>query len=136
MAKIVFWEKPGCKGNQRQKDILLTSGHELEVRNLLTEPWTKENLKLFFNNRPVAEWFNKTHPQIKSAVISPCNLTREKALDMMIVEPLLIVRPLMQIGEERIAGFDVETLHRWIGLKQETIGPADPQNCPCVNNEG
>ena len=35
MAKIIFYEKPGCGGNARQKALLLASGHELEVRNLL-----------------------------------------------------------------------------------------------------
>jgi hypothetical protein len=41
LAKITFWEKPGCQGNARQKEILLASGHELEVRNLLAEPWSE-----------------------------------------------------------------------------------------------
>ena len=36
MAAIVFWEKPGCQGNAKQKDIMRASGHELEVRDLLT----------------------------------------------------------------------------------------------------
>jgi len=42
MARIIFWEKPGCQGNARQKEILLASGHELEVRDLLAEPRTGE----------------------------------------------------------------------------------------------
>ena len=54
---------------------------------------------------------------------------------MMVAEPLLISRPLMQVSEERLAGFDVETVHHWIGLKQETVGSGDPQNCPCIKNE-
>lgn len=135
MSKIIFWEKPGCKGNERQKNILLNSGHELDVRNLLTEPWTKENLELFFQNRPIADCFNKTNPQIKAGVISPGRLSREEALNMMVAEPLLILRPLMQVGEKRLAGFDIETVCRWIGLKQETVGPGDPENCPCVNSQ-
>ncbi len=114
---------------------MLNSGHELEVRNLLTEPWTKGKLELFFNDRPIADCFNKTNPKIKAAVISPDSLTREEALNMMVAEPLLISRPLIQVGEERLAGFNVETVHHWIGLKQETVGSRDPQNCLCVKNE-
>ena len=34
MAKVVFYEKPGCGGNARQKRLLVQSGHELEVRDL------------------------------------------------------------------------------------------------------
>jgi len=130
--KLVFWEKPGCKGNLRQKEILIASGHELEVKNLLTEVWTAEKLLLFFGARAVEEWFNPSNPLIKSGEIVPAEVSPKDALQMMISEPLLIVRPLMQTGDERLAGFEVQEVHNWIGLKLETIGERDPKNCPCV----
>lgn len=133
MATITFWEKPGCQGNARQKEILLASGHRLEVRNLLTEPWTEESLALFFGDRPVTEWFNQAHPRVKSGEVIPGDYGREEALRLMVDEPLFIVRPLMQIGDERLAAFDVVQVHNWIGLKLDSIGERDPQNCPCVN---
>ena len=132
MAKVIFWEKPGCKGNAKQKEILFASGHELDVRNLLTEAWTEEALAAFFGKRPVAEWFNPTNPQVKSGEIVPAQVTAEDALRMMVAEPLLIVRPLMQVGNERLAGFQVEQVHNWIGLQLDSVGERDPQNCPCV----
>lgn len=132
MAKIIFWEKPGCQGNSRQKEILLASGHELDVRNLLTEPWSKELLSRFFGNRPVAEWFNPAHPRVKSGETLPGSFSREEALQLMVAEPLFIVRPLMQIGNERLAGFDVKQVHNWIGLALDSVGDRDPRNCPCV----
>jgi nitrogenase-associated protein len=132
MANIIFWEKPGCKGNTRQKEILIASGHQLEVRNLLIELWTAEQLKRFFGSRPVAEWFNLTNPLIKSGQIDPGKVEASDALAMMVDEPLLIVRPLMQVGEERLAGFEVEEVHNWIGLKIEAIGERDPKSYPCV----
>ncbi len=135
MAKVIFWEKPGCQGNARQKEILLASGHELEVRNLLTEAWTEEELARFFGSRPVAEWFNMTNPKVKAGEIAPSRVGREEALEMMVAEPLLIVRPLMQVGGERLAGFDVGVVHNWIGLKSETVGDRDPKNCPCVQSQ-
>lgn len=135
MAKVIFWEKPGCQGNARQKEILLASGHELEVRNLLTEAWTEEELARFFGSRPVAEWFNMTNPKVKAGEIAPSRVGREEALEMMVAEPLLIVRPLMQVGEERLAGFDVGMVHNWIGLKSETVGERDPKSCPCVQSQ-
>lgn len=136
MAKVIFWEKPGCQGNARQKAILAASGHELEVRNLLTEDWTGSRLALFFGSRPVAEWFNPTNPRIKSGEISPATTSRDRALELMVAEPLLIVRPLMQVGNERLAGFDVRQVHNWIGLKLDTVGDRDPKNCPCVSRSG
>jgi len=132
MAHIIFWEKPGCQGNSRQKEILLASGHELEVRNLLAEPWTRDTLALFFGERPVAEWFNPSNPRVKSGELDPASIDAEEALAMMVEEPLLIVRPLMQVGAERLAGFDVAQVHNWIGLALESVGERDPKNCPCV----
>ena len=136
MAAIVFWEKPGCQGNAKQKEILRNSGHELEVRDLLNEPWDAPTLALFFGERPVAEWFNPAHPRIKSGEVVPAVFDREEALKLMVAEPLFIVRPLLQVGEERLAGFDVEQVHNWIGLDLESVGDRDPRNCPCVTRGG
>ena len=44
MARILFYEKPGCTGNLRQKRLLVDAGHTVLARNLLTEPWTAERL--------------------------------------------------------------------------------------------
>ena len=54
MAELTFYEKPGCQGNARQKALLRSAGHQLTVRNLLTEPWTAERLQGFFGDLPVA----------------------------------------------------------------------------------
>jgi nitrogenase-associated protein len=131
-AHIIFWEKPGCQGNARQKQILLASGHELEVRDLLSEPWTGESLARFFGERPVAQWFNPSNPRVKSGELDPAAIEAEAALAMMVAEPLLIVRPLMQVGQERLAGFEVQQVHNWVGLALDSVGPRDPKNCPCV----
>jgi nitrogenase-associated protein len=134
MAHIIFWEKPGCVGNKKQKELLLATGHQLEVKNLLSEPWTKEKLRLFFNTIPVHDWFNKTNPQVKSGEINPAELSEEQALSLMLNEPLLIRRPLLQTGEECRCGFDVEQLNAWIGLDPKLIGDEDPQDCPHPEN--
>jgi len=132
MAQIIFWEKPGCSGNRRQKEILIASGHQLEVRDLLSEPWDTDQLKLFFGDRPVKEWFNPSNPRVKSGELLPEKTTSQEALTMMVAEPLLIVRPLMQVGEQRLAGFDVEEVHNWVGLSLDSVGERDPKHCPCV----
>jgi nitrogenase-associated protein len=136
MSTVQFWEKPGCQGNARQKEILRASGHDLEVHDMLTESWSVESLALFFGDRPVTEWFNPAHPKVKSGEVVPERYSRQGALRLMVAEPLFIVRPLMQVGEERLAGFDVNQVHNWIGLHLESIGARDPRNCPCVTGSG
>jgi nitrogenase-associated protein len=117
MARVIFYEKPGCKNNTRQKVLLTAAGHEVIAYSLLTEPWTVEKLRSFFGDRPVIEWFNKAAPRVKSGEVNPENINAENALVMMLRDPLLIRRPLIQVGDKREVGFDVEKIDAWIGLK-------------------
>lgn len=117
MARVIFYEKPGCKGGTRQKVLLTAAGHEVVPQSLLAEPWTAERLRSFFGDRPVAEWFNKSAPRVKSGEVVPEKLDADTALSLMLQDPLLIRRPLIQVGDRREVGFEVETIDAWIGLQ-------------------
>jgi nitrogenase-associated protein len=117
MADVIFYEKPGCGGNARQKALLAASGHRVQARSLLAEPWSAEELKLYFGARPVLEWFNQASPRVKSGEIDPAACTAPEALRLMLEDPLLIRRPLMRVGDRREAGFDQALVDAWIGLR-------------------
>lgn len=134
MAHVVFYEKPGCGGNTRQKQALSDSGHVVEARSLLSHPWTAEELRGFFGIRPVAEWFNRAHPKVKSGEIDPADFTAEQALALMLAEPLFIRRPLLQVGERRETGWDEDMVRAWIGLGDGGVGEGCPKgeaHAPC-----
>jgi nitrogenase-associated protein len=116
MERVVFFEKPGCVTNARQKAMLAAAGHALEVRNLLAEPWTAERLRGFFGDMPVSQWFNRAAPRIKSGHVDPIRTDAATALALMLADPLLIRRPLMQCGAWRCAGFDAIAVDEAIGL--------------------
>jgi len=116
MAIITFYEKPGCANNARQKVLLAAAGHTVQAKNLLLEPWTRERLLSFFGNRPVAEWFNRAAPRVKSGEIVPETLDADTALTMLCAEPSLIRRPLIEADERREVGFDQELVDDWLGL--------------------
>ncbi len=138
MATVIFYEKPGCINNTKQKALLKAAGHDVQAQNLLTEPWTVKSLRLFFGILPVADWFNRSAPAVKSGEIIPENLDAETALAMMVQNPLLIRRPLMQVDERRSVGFDVATIDAWIGLQPidatqqapSDVKHQDLQTCP------
>lgn len=125
MATVIFYEKPGCINNTKQKILLSAAGHQLEVHNLLTESWTAETLHLFFGDRSVAEWFNRSAPQVKSGEIVPEQVDAETALALMIKNPLLIRRPLIRVGDRYEVGFDVDQIDGWIGLN--AADPTQPR---------
>jgi nitrogenase-associated protein len=129
MATIHFYEKPGCANNTRQKHLLMDAGHQLIVHNLLATRWTAEELRAFFGDKPVSEWFNRAAPRVKSGEIVPEALGEQEALALMLEDPLLIRRPLMQVGEHREAGFSLQRIHDWIGLAPGTAATANLEQC-------
>lgn len=118
MVNVIFYEKPGCAGNARQKALLASAGHRVLACNLLSEPWTAVRLRAFFGSRPVAEWFNRAAPRVKAGEIVPEQLDEAGALALMLAEPLLIRRPLLQVEERCEAGFEPTLIDQWIGLGQ------------------
>lgn len=139
MAHVIFYEKPGCGGNARQKALLSDSGHDVEARSLLAHPWTEAELLGFFGQRPVAEWFNRAHPKVKAGEVVPEAMSAEQALALMLAEPLFIRRPLLQVGERRETGWDEARVEAWIGLKRAGIGegcPKGQEHVPCPSPSG
>ena len=130
MATVDFYEKPGCVGNAKQKSLLQAVGHVVRVHNLLTEPWTPEQLRPFFGERPVAEWFNPTAPPITAGDVNPSTVSASEALALMVEQPILIRRPLLQVENHQAVGFDLIEVDAWIGLAPNSDLTQDVQTCP------
>ena len=131
MAQVIFYEKPGCINNTRQKKLLRQAGHFVIAKSLLTEPWSKKPQKLreFFADKPVVEWFNSSAPDIKKGFINPQGMNEQQAISLMQDDPLLIRRPLMQVGSEKIVGFNAQEVDQWIGLSNGQT-TEDLEHCP------
>ncbi|MCE1183031.1 MAG: hypothetical protein LWW81_12150 [Rhodocyclales bacterium] len=129
MAVVTFYEKPGCKGNLRQKTLLAAAGHSVQAKSLKTEAWTAERLLQFLGKLPVADWFNRAAPAVKAGEIVPEALGFEDALHLLLQNPLLIRRPLMEVGEARMVGFDVSAVDAWIGLKNVELPEGNIEAC-------
>lgn len=129
MATVYFYEKPGCINNTRQKKLLVAAGHQVVALNLLTEPWQADRLRAFFGEMAVRDWFNYSAPPLKYGEINPDKLSEQQALALMLHNPLLIRRPLMQVGDSLMAGFDQQSVDNWIGLKEIEV-QQDIESCP------
>lgn len=131
MTQILFFEKPGCGGNARQRAALEAAGHRLEVRSLLSEAWTADALLAFLAPLPVADWFNRAAPRVKSGEIQPEALSAEEALAWLLSEPLLIRRPLMlrlDTGSRHV-GFETAAVHAWVGLEPQAVQRRSLEGC-------
>ena len=119
MTMILFYEKPGCANNTKQKVMLVAAGHTVWAKSLLTEAWTAERLMTFFGTRPVAEWFNRASPKVKSGEVVPEQMQADKALGMMLKDPLLIRRPLIAANGRFEVGFEPALIDSWLGLSNK-----------------
>jgi hypothetical protein len=71
--------------------------------------------------------------------VVPAQLDEETALALMVQNPLLIRRPLLQVGARREVGFNLDLVEEWIGLRaidasgvdgDQRSGNPDLEICP------
>ena len=137
MTHIVFFEKPGCGGNARQRAALEAAGHTLERRSLLAEPWTRERLMPFLQGLPVAAWFNRAAPRVKRGEVVPEALGAEAALALLLAEPLLIRRPLMQRPDGAcLVGFETDAVEAFVGLAPAKPLSSSMEGCAAAREPG
>jgi nitrogenase-associated protein len=108
MAHVIFYETPGCAECARQKQLLVDSGHELEIHDLTAEIWHASSLRPYFRERPIRDWFNPRSPRILSGEIDPDGVNPQAALVMMMLDPGLIRAPLTRIAGRCESGADRE----------------------------
>jgi len=129
MATVVFYEKPGCANNTKQKVLLAAAGHTVWAKNLLTERWTAGRLRPFFGDLPVKDWFNLSAPRIREGAVDYERVTETEALVLMLADPLLIRRPLLDVDGDCRIGFDPAAIDAWIGLGKAKLD-GDLESCP------
>jgi len=129
MAEVIFYEKPGCINNTQQKKLLRGSGHTVIAYDLLGQEWSKNQLRRFLAELPVSDWFNMSAPAVKNGVIDVFTVNGDEALELMLDDPLLIRRPLMQVKDMYRVGFDAQAVHDWIGL-EKADSMDDLESCP------
>ena len=114
---IIFYEKRGCSGNARQKELLKKHGISFETRSLLDTSWTKESLSTLFENLTPQEMLNPFAPQVKEGRFDVNAYSKKALIEKMMEEPILIRRPLLHIGEVKLCGFDIEKLNALLHVK-------------------
>lgn len=127
MAEIIFYEKPGCINGGKQKLILEKAGNVLQCRNILQHDWTVDKLLPFIQGKTPAEIMNRTAPAIKKGEIVPEKLDFMQAVELMVGEPILIKRPLIEVDGKFIQGFTNPELADYLGDWQ---GEDDVTTCP------
>jgi len=114
MKLVIFYEKPGCATNAKQKSALREAGCKVIERDILNNGMSEADLSGFFVNLPIEKWFNKSAPQIKNAEIDIKVLDESSAMKLLMENPILIKRPLMIINKRKLCGFNQWFVERLI----------------------
>jgi nitrogenase-associated protein len=132
MNLILFYEKPGCTTNARQKKLLYAAGCMLIEQNLLELSMGPDELRSYLEARPVPDWFNPNAPAVKSGEIDPYTFTESDALAVLLENPILIRRPLMSVNGHRMCGFDQPKIE---ALLKVTLSSAAGESCSSVDGQ-
>jgi nitrogenase-associated protein len=116
MKLILFYEKPGCSTNVKQRKSLEDTGYMVISRDLLQIDMTTEELFSYLKDKTPEEWFNPNAPKVKNGEIDPKVFSSQEALELLLNEPILIRRPLMSINGRRMCGFDFEEVEIALGF--------------------
>ncbi|KIM11605.1 MAG: hypothetical protein KU37_05250 [Sulfuricurvum sp. PC08-66] len=117
MKMVIFYEKPGCATNTRQKALLRSAGCMILERNLLDHGMNRDELYSYLHDLSVSQWFNPNAPAITQGLIDPHAFSTSQALDALMREPILIRRPLMLIAGQKMCGFDQLKIEALLGQR-------------------
>ncbi len=137
MKIVLFYEKPGCATNAKQKKYLRSAGCSVIERNLLESGLTLSELKAFFAQMPVKAWFNPNAPKVKSGEVDPSAMNEAAALELLLLEPILIKRPLMVIANKKLCGFDQKKVDALLDItsqaRVETVCSSATESCDAIH---
>ena len=121
MKEIIFYEKPGCVTNAKQKRTLQRAGCTLIVKNLLNHDLSPEELLGYLEKRSVSQWFNPNAPAIKKGELDPNAFSKEEALTLLFHNPILIRRPLINLEGNAMCGFDKKRIETLLGVSLDVV---------------
>ncbi|HTT71211.1 MAG TPA: ArsC/Spx/MgsR family protein [Anaeromyxobacteraceae bacterium] len=121
MATVIFFEDRNGRDNALQQEVLREAGHEVVTRDLFAHEWSAHELYAFLRSHPIVDWFDPEASRVKSGEVAPAYIDAGSALRLLLEDPMLLRRPLLQVGGRREVGFDYPTIDAWIGLRGEGV---------------
>ena len=95
--------------------MLLQGGVDLKERDFFQGRFSEAELRKLLGDRSPSELFAWRSPSFKALGVAMEALTDEELIPLMLQEPRLIRRPLIQVGEELIVGANRQALEEALG---------------------
>ena len=91
---------------------LLQTGLDLEERDFFQDRFSERELRSLLGGRSPSELFSWKSPSFRKLGASREDLDDDELVRLMIEEPRLIRRPLIQRGDEVLIGTDTDAMER------------------------
>lgn len=113
MKKITVYEKPTCSTCRNTVKILNEKGIDFEKVNYYIKPFSKSKLKSLLKkmNMKPGELLRKNEEAYKELNFKEKNYTEEEILELMVKNPDLVQRPIVEIGEKAILARPAEKIN-------------------------
>ena len=102
MAEITIYQKPTCSTCREAVRIVRESGQPFKAINYYEQPFTKSRLKALLKKAGLTarEVLRTKEDLYKSLKLSDPALSEDHVLDLMVLHPDLIQRPLVEKGDK------------------------------------
>ena len=87
-------------------------GVELDERDFFEDRFSEVELRQLIGNRPAVEVFSWNSPSFKKLGLNREDLEENQLIRLMLEEPRLIRRPLVQAGDKVIVGTDRKAMEQ------------------------
>lgn len=91
---------------RQAREALAQADVPIETRDIFKQPLSRDDLRRLAGDRPIGAIFSWKSPTARQKGLKPGALTDDQMLDLMIEEPRLIRRPLIEAGDRLIVGLD------------------------------
>ena len=93
------------------KAELSQAGIEFDERDFFAEPFTEDELRAVIGARPISDFFSWRSPSFRKMGLDRDGLSDDRLLRLMVAEPRLIRRPLIQTADgDLIVGSDKKAI--------------------------
>lgn len=113
MKKITVYEKPTCSTCRNTVKILNEKGIDFEKVNYYIKPFSKNKLKSLLKkmNMKPGELLRKNEEAYKELNFKEKNYTEEEILELMVKNPDLVQRPIVEIDQKAILARPAEKIN-------------------------
>ncbi len=113
MDKITVYEKHSCTTCRAVSNILFQKGIPYEQIDYYVYPFTKVKLKNLLKkmNIPASGLLRKTDKMYKQLDLAHKNYTEDDIIELLVLEPDLIQRPIVEMGSKAVLARPAERVN-------------------------